>query len=362
MTIGCSRLQRYVPYMAAPLERAPKPQLPKTAAAKSVASWPRDEAPGLRFNIPTLWRSSVRCNPHAAVAAREVLRWLENLGCSDSELARVERFDVAGYAGIAFPLAPPDRVVLVAKFISLWLLWDDVHVESRAFRWCLDAASLEATAPPQSFSRFDRGWWTLFRELAERRSNVWVDGLCRAMSLWDEAAATEAAMFAKFGATGELPDFDVQLELRAMTIGMMPTIALLEDIHDRELPHGFHQLPAVKRLKWLSGLLVGLGNEVFSFAKDLEEGQPNLASNLMLNSKYSAAGAVARLIAMHDEGIAEFDRVAATLVATDGLSELWVRDLRFATLGFTIWESEAPRYASYKVLNGDRVIEPTLCF
>jgi len=344
------------------LELSWKSKLPRSAPASSVAAWARHEAPGLRFHVPASWQSEVRRNVHAPVAARDVLKWFEELGCSKAELARAKRFDVAGYVGFAFPEAPKEPLVLIAKFISLWLLWDDVHVESRAFRWCLDATSIAAPEPPRSFSRFDRGWWLLFRELAERRSGVWVEGLCEAMRVWDEAAATEAGNFAKFTESGQLPEFEQQLELRVATIGMTPTIFLLEDIHGWELPRGFHGLPAVKRLKSLSGLLVALGNEVFSFAKDLEEQQPNLALNLVLSSGYSAADAVARLITMHDEGVAEFDRVAANIVESEPFAELWIRDLRFATLGFTIWESEAPRYSSHKVLHGDRVIEPTLSF
>lgn len=335
-------------------------RLPRVVSAASVADLPRVESLELRFTIPDLWRSEVACNPHAAAAAREVLAWFSRLGCSDKEVARAERFDVAKYVGVAFPYADAKRTELLAKFISLWLLWDDVHVESRASRWCLDEAALASASAPSSFSRFDRGWWELFRELADRRSAAWVRGLSAAMKSWDEAAAIEAQLFAVYEETGELPAFETQLELRVATIGMAPTIFHLEDINDHELPRSFHELAAVKRLKWLSGLLVGLGNDIFSFGKDLAEGQPNLASNLILNAGLGAREAVARLVRMHDEGVRELDDVASDLEASDSIVARWVRDLRFATLGFTVWESQAPRYAEHKVIVGDEVIEPLL--
>jgi hypothetical protein len=289
----------------------PKRQLPETALAEGVTGWPRDPSPGLRLRIPSSWRSSVDRNPHAAQAAKEVSTWFGRLGCSERELDRAGQFDIAGYMGIAFPLAPAKQAVLIAKFISLWLLWDDVHVESRKFRWRLDENSLGAQSPPTSFSRFDRGWWALFRELSQRRSGPWLLGLCTAMKFWDDAAAAEADIFAGYATLGKLPEFTAQLELRAITIGMGPTIILLEDVHDQELPESFHDAPVVKRLKWLSGLLVGLGNEIFSLGKDLAERHPNLVSNLILSHDLSATEAIARLVTMHDQGVVEFDRVAA---------------------------------------------------
>jgi len=335
-------------------------RLPQVARAEAVVDWPREDSARLRFTIPAEWRCEVRCNPHAAAAARAVRDWFSSLGCSEEELARAERFDVAGYVGIAFPLAPLERTVLLAKFVSLWLLWDDVHVESRHSRWRLDGESVRAHEAPASFSHFDRGWRMLFRELAGRRSVAWIDGLCATMRAWDEAAAAEASLFNRFVETGTLPTFDVQLELRIVTIGMTPTIALLEDVHDRELPSEFHELPGVERLKRLAGLLVGLGNEIYSFGKDLAEGHANLASNLILNGSLSALDALAQLIEMHDVGVREFDRGASTLQATHPSASTWLRDLRFATLGFTVWESNAPRYADHQVITGGKVLEPKL--
>lgn len=337
-------------------------ELPETSPAEAVASWPRVDSDALCFRVPEHWRSSVGCNPHAAVAAREVLRWLTSLGCSDAEIAHAERFDIAGYMGIAFPLAPAERAVFVAKYISLWLLWDDVHVESRQFRWCLEDSSLGADAPPMSFSRFDRGWWTLFRELSQRRSPSWVERLSASMRHWDEVAAAEATMFAEYTAQATLPAFEVQLELRAISIGMLPTILLIEDVLDCELSESFHQQHAVQRLESLAGVLVGIGNDVFGFGKDLTEGLPNLATNLILDGELSALGAVARLIAMHDEGVNEFDRIAHAARETEPQCAEWLRYLRFASLGFTIWESQAPRYATHKVLVGRQVMEPRLRF
>lgn len=344
----------------APSSVVDAPELLRAQRASVVAGWPRREPSRFGFSVPRHWLSDLGCNPHAGAAPSRVLDWLSGLGCSPEELVRTEQFDVAGYVGIAFPLAPPDRVLVLAKYVSLWLLWDDVHVESGASRWRLDPRVLDEPSPPASFSRFDRGWWELFRELGQRRSRGWISSLCTAMQTWDDAAASEAQMFQRFADTGELPAFNVQLELRCATIGMAPTICLLEDMHGHELPASFHGLPAVQRLKWLAGLLVGIGNDVFSLGKDLTEGHPNLASNLISKSGLSAPNAILQLIQLHDESVLELDRLAATLLGTDPHVERWIRALRFATLGFTLWESQAPRYATWKVTVGDKVIEPTI--
>jgi hypothetical protein len=188
-----------------------------------------------------------------------------------------------------------------------------------------------------------------------------METVCAEMVAWGRAASTEAMAARHYRTTGELPDFDTQLELRIATIGMYATIYLMEDDYDHELPPEFHAHPTVRTLKRLSNVLVGVGNDLFSFGKDLAEGHINLVSTLMLQSRLSAEEAIARLIRMHDDAVAEFDALGATLggfgAETDALLPRWLRDIRYASLGFTRWEAQAPRYRMHQVVVGGRVLE-----
>lgn len=333
--------------------------------AREAVSLPRDRSQRFRFQVPEHWRPR-SVNPHAAEAAREVLDWFAGLGCTLPELARARKFDVAGYVGIPFPNLSQERTVLTAKYLSLWLLWDDVRVERLSGVWRVDAESLFSGRAPADMTRFDLGWWQIFRELAESRSPAWMESLCAAMATWGDAAAREASWMRRYRDHGMSPDLETQMEMRIATIGMYATVYLLEDGYGFELPRAFHEDPTARRLKWLSSQIVGIGNDVFSFGKDAAEDQPNLVTTLMREAGVGADEALERLIAAHDGALHEFDRLASSLPswgpAVDAVIDRWLADVRYASLGFTLWESQAPRYTAHKVVVDGRVVEPGICF
>lgn len=394
--------------------------------AREAVTLARDRSPRFQFQVPENWRSPRVINPHAVEAEREVIDWFAGLGCTLPEVQRARKFDVAGYVGIPFPELSFEKTVLTAKYLSLWLLWDDVRVERLDGSWRIDAAHVCEGRAPDDMTRFDRGWWQLFLELGQSRSRAWIEDLCGAMATWGEAAACEAVWMKQYqerdagppsvsragppstregrrtlppdvgrtrpggswrpapdrqtlpgiGASssgvhrafpgGLSPDFAAQMEMRIATIGMFATVYLLEDAYDFELPRSFHAHPTVARLAWLASKVVGIGNDVFSFAKDVVEEKPNLATTLMRETDVSADEALAHLIRMHDDALEEYDRLAASLRGwgedVDAVIERWLRDVRYASLGFTLWESQAPRYTAHKIVVNGRVIEPEITF
>lgn len=326
----------------------------------------RDTTRRFYFRVPPRWRSPVLGNPHAPEAERRVIEWFESLGCSRAEVDRARKFDAAGYVGIPFPTLPPDKTVRIGKYLSLWLLWDDVEVETLADRWRIGAEHVLAGRRPEGMNRFDEGWWQLFRELGEARSARWIEDLCGAMVTWNAAAVAEAEAMAAHRERGALPSFAEQLEMRVATIGMYATVYLLEDVYDVELPRAFHAHPTVRRLKWLANEIVGLGNDILSFGKDYVEDQINLCTTLMAERRISVDDALEHLVHLHDEALIEYDVLADSLSGwPDELAPTiarWLSDVRYASLGFSLWESQAPRYTAYKVVADGRVIEPKFSF
>nr|QKW93746.1 pentalenene synthase [Vitiosangium cumulatum] len=346
--------------------RSPTSSSFAVVSAQAAASLPRYDSARFQFRVPAAWRSPVARNPFASEAQRSVLEWFAALDCTSQELERARAFDIAGYVGVPFPMLPPDKTVLFARYLSLWLLWDDVHVESLENRWRIGAGHVLTGRRPSGMTRFDEGWWQLFEELATARSAGWIQGICQAMATWSDAAEEEAAAMRRYGETGIPLGFERQLELRIATIGMYVALYLLELAYEAELPPEFHQHPTVRRLKRLSNELVGLGNDIFSFAKDQEQRQLNLVSTLMAERGLSVEDAIKALIRRHDEAIIEFDRLAGSLGSgsprADLLIQRWLRDVRYAALGFSLWEAQAPRYTAYKVVVDERAIEPTFAF
>jgi len=334
-------------------------------SASDAAALERDAADDNILRVPPHWRSPVDRNPFAAEAERAIRSWFVQLGCSESELARAHKFDIAGYLGIAFPRVSPELAVRIGKYLSIWLLWDDVDVESLENRWRIQLPDVLSGVRPRG-SRFDHGWWQLFREFAGRRSVRWLEDLGAAMKRWSDAAVAEAAAMKRYRERGELPRFEEQIELRIATIGMYATVYLLEDEYDYELPPGFHSNLAVRRMKRLANLLVGLGNDLFSWGKDVSEHQINLVTTLVEQRGWSPQRALAHVISLHDRAVEEFDVLAEILTDMgdefDGVVRRWIEDVRFASIGFTRWEAQAPRYVAHKVVVGNRVLEPVLSF
>jgi hypothetical protein len=296
-------------------------------------------------------------------AAETVIGWFASLGCDERELKRARMFDIAGYVGFPFPNLNAAQTVCIGKYLSLWLLWDDVHVERLENHWNLDAQDILARRPPPNMTRFDEGWWQLFQDFTARRSSQWVQRTCQEMQIWSTAAVDEARLKLAYQRSGVLPSFARQLEVRIATIGMYGTICLLEDINDSEISDTLYHHPTSRRIQYLAGKIVGIGNEVLSVGKDVTKGQINLVTTLAHERGMTMEQAIAHLVEMHDDALAEYDRLAEELEAwAIGLQPRiggWLQDLRYASLGFTLWEAQAPRYTDYKVVTGEnRVIAP----
>ena len=321
----------------------------------------RSQAADFMFRVPAHWISPVGRSPYALEAQRHVMKWLADLGCSDGELKRAAMFDAAGYVGIPFPNLSRSMTLLLGKYLTLWLLWDDVQIECLENRWRIEAEDLFEGGQPQGMTRFDHGWWALCRELATRRSRRWIEDVCRAMAVWDGAAREEAIAIRNLQQRRLVPRFAKQLELRIATIGMYPTVYLLEDAYGFELPPEFHADPTVRRIKWLANEIVGLGNDVFSFGKDFKQGHLNLISNLV-HTGMTVGHALKTIIQMHNQALLDYDRLASRMRgwgdAADSVIATWLQDIRYASLGFSLWEAQAPRYTAHKLVIDGLVVEP----
>jgi len=331
-------------------------------SADAARGYPTNTGEKFVFRVPPHWRSPIPKNPLAIQARRHVLQWLETLGCTPEELTRARRFDIEGYVGFPFPTLPLDKTIRVAKHLTLWLLWDDVEVESRDNRWRIDPSDILKAEPPKDMSRFDLGWWQLLKEFSGGRSELWLRAVCQCMETWSTAARQEALAVRNAQENKVFPSFTRQMDLRIATIGMYATVYLLEDVYDFELPRSFHLHPTVMRLKTLSNKIVGIGNDLLSFGKDFTEGHLNLTSTLMHERAMSVEDAFEYLILTHNTTLLEFDRLAGSLGSwserDDPFIARWLQDVRYASLGFSLWEAQSPRYTAYKVVVNNRVIEP----
>ena len=62
--------------------------------------------------------------------------------------------------------------------------------------------------------------------------------------------------------------------------------------------------------------------------------------------------------------IARFDALASTVgewgAEENGFISRWIEDIRYASLGFTRWEAQSPRYRAHRVIVDGRALELAL--
>jgi hypothetical protein len=329
---------------------------------------PRIDQPApqrLKLMVPRHWKPGVNVNRHAKQVEAATLAWFVELGCTDSQVAKVRKFQPSLYMGMSFPLAGAEEALLISKYLSLWLLWDDVDIESQESSWRLTAEHVTSGELPAGASRFDKAWLELFRQLSRTMSPPWIERLCQSMATWSDAALREARLSTRWNA-GARVSFGEALQSRIDTIGMFATAYLTEYAIGVELPSTFHDHKMVRRIKTLANKIVGLGNDIFSFGKDYASDYINVISALRREHSIPMVDALRVVVGMHNDALIEYDRLASSLpsfgTAFDQLIATWLQWLRYSCVGFSVWESVAPRYADFKLVLNGRVVETSFVY
>lgn len=330
----------------------------------------RDEARSLerlsedrfKLRVPRRWRAPIAVNVHADALGEQTTDWIAALGCPAWQVRRAHDFQASHYIGIPFASLGFEKALLISKYTSLWLLWDDVEVENNLSPWRIELHHVLSGTPPAEANIYDLGWLALFRELAASMSESWLAELIQIMVVWTDEAHRQAQMSRLFREQGQLPTYSDCLLTRISTIGMYAMSRLIEYTIGIEFPTEFFKNPILRRMQTLSNVIVGLGNDIFSFPKDYAENFINVI--LVLSGEHSMpfVQAFARIVELFNETLVEFDVLETKLPSFDPSWDrhlrIWVQELRYCALGLTVWESQAPRYNRQKILCGSKVLEP----
>ncbi|HLM74518.1 MAG TPA: terpene synthase family protein [Polyangiaceae bacterium] len=318
-----------------------------------------------KLMIPRRWKPEVEVNRNAKRIEEATLAWFSELGCTDRQIAKVRKFQPSLYMGMSFPLAGEEEALLISKYLSLWLLWDDVAIENQENAWKITAHHVLSGELPDSATIFDIGWWRLLRQLAITMSPAWIERLCQSMTTWSDAALREARISLLWNA-GARVTLEDALQSRIDTIGMYATAYLIEYAIGFELPRSFHEHETVRRIKTLANKIVGLGNDIFSFGKDYAQDYINVISALRKERAVPMLDALNRIVDMHNDALIELDYLAGTLPsfgpAIDSMIAKWLQWLRYNCIGFSVWESVAPRYSDFKLVVNGRLVETSFSY
>lgn len=288
----------------------------------------------------------VRLSPYAHQVERETIAWMETCGLLPDarSLKKVERMAVWGYAGFSHPFGSMQELTLYSKYITLWLLWDDVVVErtsdvslvldgmAEAFQW--DASHFRDADP---YIRDIRAWKSIvdgYKSLGV--SNDYVERLGRKMATWIKTAASEnSSIHVSHGVSPWS-----HLRKRLITIGVIPTAQLL-DLHIGNVD----KLPAACRVVVRASAIVAIVNELVSVEKD--EDRVNLVTLIQKDRECGFESAYGVVIDMYQ---ASLTKLSALIDSLPPELKGWGVLMRHMAEGFSYWHFVCPRY------NRDRII------
>lgn len=255
----------------------------------------------------------------AHTAAREAVQWLVEMGLvhrnhMDQFMHRVRAMNVVLYGGASLPLGNYAHTLLHTRMVLLWLLWDDVIVEKMPADAAEHILYVNHIAQMDNImhghvvidpminlitvhDRFAYAWQDIMQTIMQHNyiSAEYVQRFGDAFVEWIKYANEEKMQqqhnhqqqqLQHYGTsnndstiidTDKARQRDEQWEAyvtqRKKTIGMVNTALLLEIAVGFSIPSDIWRSAPCQRIIDLSALLVGLGNELASLAKDIRHFQ-----------------------------------------------------------------------------------------
>jgi Terpene synthase family 2, C-terminal metal binding len=300
-------------------------------------------------------------NPDMARAQARIREWGRRYGVDQSEVTwkrfrATESCRLACYAyrhakGADLDLAVDtvSTIFLVEEVFDSGALWTDPHRCAEFVKQMTAILNEPSVVPPGS-------------GLLEAFADLWRRSTTGMSTRWQVRAA-QSWMRYLWGNVAEAVDrvrelaltLDSYLVARHGPIGFMPCMDMIERASGYEIPDRVWQLTDVQRLRELGCDVITLCNDVASFEKEMERGEPNNAVVLLMAAEgIRVEEALARVVDKTVQVCDEFQRVRERLTQTCELlrlnpderriMQLWVDDVE-NWLGANVgWQSVTPRY------------------
>jgi len=287
--------------------------------------------------------SHVRLSSYADQVEAETLAWMfgHQLFQDERHFKRVQKMEIRKYAGYAHPFGLYADILLFAKYITLWLLWDDFVIEKEVdtgalmdeMKLVFDAGSGHAA----SKDNYIRAWQSIIADYLRRgASPAFISRLGRNMLNWMQTAAQEKMSVHE--TNREM--FQVYLDRRIITIGMIPTAQLLE----LSANVGMAETGLAHQMTIESAKIVAFANELVSVAKDND--WLNLVVIYREINRCSLDEAYCAVVAMHDAAV---QRYAVLLGELEADKQEWGKYLQYCAEGFSYWHTVCPRYNDARI-------------
>ena len=172
---------------------------------------------------------------------------------------------------------------------------------------------------------------------------------------WLQCAMEEKRIFQGDESSLEKLPLSFFIEQRINTIGMYSEALFIELTCGFEFPEHIYSHPTFRSLVRLSGLLVGLSNEIVSVAKDAASAD-HWSNVVLIHQRQNRCGiqeSFRYVVDLHDKAVEEYDLLASQSSLSSFVPTEWqervsefLQLLRLAIRGFAYWHSITPRYIS----------------
>ncbi len=303
----------------------------------------------ITLRYPVQWYTPV--HPHAATTEAGTQAWLADLRLLDSEAAvlKFRHLGVARYGGWPLYNADPEALATVTRFLTLWIFYDDM-LEGHG-----EAHELLAMAAVRGEPAFDidaggpylRAWWETACRYRRRMDTVWCERLGDRFGDWLRAVREEAEQLRVLRSEGRQPDPLAYMACRRRSIGVLPTLNLLEYACGCALPDELRVHPAMAALERAASELVFIQNDLVSVPKDARDRGVNLVFSVAQARGCSLAEACREMEKMHDTALTGFTNAAGFLrIEFPDCAPLmqWLEAAETMCHGFARWHLSNTRY------------------
>jgi hypothetical protein len=241
--------------------------------------------------------------------------------------------------GCIFPKASMRQLQAICRFFIWAFTVDDCYeFSSPAEVQAVEHISLQALRHGRFISR-DPLYATLpvmRKELLSIASPEWLERFCDSIELYFQGLREET----RYRVPMIFPDMDTFMAIRTKAVNVLPMVNLAEAITGTVLPHEVIRHPFLDRLAWLTCRILSWSNDYFS--AHLEKGHDVLNLVLMLeyHRQCTPGEAYVEMLKIHDNDVAEFVRVAASLPdfgRYNGIVTEYAGNLELMIAGYLHW-------------------------
>jgi epi-isozizaene synthase len=303
----------------------------------------------ITLRYPMQWYTPV--HPHAATTEAGTLAWLADLRLLDSEaaVAKFRHLGVARYGGWPLYNADAEALATVTRFLTLWIFYDDMLEGQGEAHECLAMAAVrgEPDFDVDAGGPYLRAWWETARRYRNRMDTSWCARLGDRFGEWLRAVREEAEQLRILRSEGRHPEVLAYIACRRRSIGVYPTLNLLEYACGCALPDELRTHPGMAALERSASELVFIQNDLVSVPKDARDSGVNLVFSIAQDKNCSLAEACREMERMHDTALRGFLDAAGFLRSDHpectALHE-WLAAAETMCHGFARWHISNTRY------------------